>query len=297
GAQLHEGAELLEPADASVHPGADREALGRGGPRIGRERAQRESDAPAAFRVGLELHDLRLDLLAHLEDLGGGPHAAGTYRAHVDESLDPTELDERPEVPERRHRAGHDGALVQPLPGLGGLRFGLLVEKLAARDDDVPSSPLELRDAKAEPFADVGPTLDAPPVDLGAGAERPDASELHLVAALDLARHHAFHWDPVRERLLELARQVAAAARDPLQHDRAAARAVVHHGRLDLVSLLDAHRPRAGVAKLGDVDRGLGLAADGHERGRRAHRDHAAANDFAGTETLLALRGVGLAGG
>src|SRR5262249_58095817 len=51
------------------------------------------------------------------------------------------------------------------------------------------------------------------------------------------------------------------------------------------------------VAKLADVDRGLGLAADRHERGRGTDRDHAAADDLSGSEPLLACRGGRLAGG
>ena len=181
-----------------------------------------------------------------------------------------------------------DGALAERLPCLRGLHRRFFLEELAARDHDVAPSGLELRDAEAQPLADVGPALDASPVDLGSGAERAHAADLHAVAALDLARDDAFHRDAIGERLLELARQVAPSARDTLEDDRPALRAVVHDGRLDLVALLQGHRSGLLVAELGDVDGGFRLAAHRHECGRRAHRDHPASYDLASLQPPFA---------
>src|SRR5262249_49408497 len=78
---------------------------------------------------------------------------------------------------------------------------------------------------------------------------------------------------------------------------RAGARAVVHDGGLDLVALLQRDGSRLRIAELGDVDRGLRLAADRHEGGRRTHRDHAPAHQVAGRESALASGRRALAGG
>src|SRR5262249_25321169 len=169
--QLDEGAELLEPPHAAAHVRPDREAIARGIPRIRSERAYRQADATAALRIGLELHHLHLDLLTDAQHVGSVRHAGVADLAHVNQTLDAAEIDERSEVTDRRHRAGEDGPLAQPLPRLRGLRGGFLLEELPAGDDDVPSSSLELRDAEAQAFADVGPAVRAAPVDLGARAE------------------------------------------------------------------------------------------------------------------------------
>src|SRR5262249_10863804 len=223
GGQLDEGPELLEPADPAAHGRAHREALARRGPGIGRERAQREPDAPVTLGVGLDLDHLDLDLLTDLQDVGriGDPRMADL--AHVDEPLDTAEIDERTEIAQRRHRAGDDGTLAQPLPRLGRLGLRLLVEELAAGHDDVATARLELGAADLQTLAAVDPPPDGPPVDLRAGTERAHAADLDLVASLDLARDDAFHRDAIGECLLQLTRQVSAAAGDAFQHDRAGA--------------------------------------------------------------------------
>src|SRR5439155_577433 len=76
--------------------------------------------------------------------------------------------------------------------------------------------------------------LDPPPIDLRSRAEGTYAADLHVVAALVLAGDEPLDRDPVRERLLELARDVPAAAGDPLQNDRPRARPVIDDRRRDL---------------------------------------------------------------
>src|SRR5262249_1844734 len=210
-------------------------------PGVGRERPQRQADTPATLRIGLELHDLRLDPLAHMQDVGGVRHAPVADLAHVDESLDPAEIHERTEVADRRHRAGADGALAPLSQCRATLPRGLLPDQLAGRHDRVPPPRLELRDAEAQALAGVVRACHAAAVDLRAGTEGAYAADLHLIASLDLARDHAVHRNSVHERLLELAGHVAPAAGDALQHDRARARAVLDDRRLDLVALLQTH--------------------------------------------------------
>src|SRR5206468_6233557 len=164
---------------------------------------------------------------------------------------------------------------------------GLLLEQLAARDDDVPTAAFELRDAEAKALPDVLRALDSPPVDLRSRAEGAHAPDLDVVAALVLAGDQALDRDPVREGLLELARDVPAAAGDPLQHDRPRARPVIDDRRLDLVALVELHFARHGIAELGELDRRLGLAPDGDEGRRGADGDHAPADDVPRSDTAL----------
>jgi hypothetical protein len=89
---------------------------------------------------------------------------------------------------------------------------------------------------------------------------------------------------------------VAAAAGDALQHERSRAGAVVDDRRFELVAHLERHLAGLRVTELVHVDRGLGLAADRDERARRADGDHAAADDVAGLDRLLAALRL-LAGG
>src|SRR5437870_8330302 len=219
GRELHERAELLEPSHRSAHARSHREALRRRHPRIGCERAEGEPHAATpTLRVGLELHDLRLDPLAHLQDVGRVGRPAVAELAHVDQAIDAPEIDERPEVAERRDGAGDDRAHAKLGPNHPSLLRGLLLEKLPARYDDVATPRLELGDPEAEAQTDVLRPFDPPPIDLRSRAEGTHAPDLHVVAALVLAADEALDRDPVRERLLELARDVPAAAGDPLQH-------------------------------------------------------------------------------
>src|SRR5207244_7208616 len=272
----------------AAHARAHREALGRRRPRIGSERAERQPDAVTpAFRVGLELHDLGLHPLTHLQHVGRVGRTGVAERAHVDQAVDAAEIDERSEVAERRHRARDGRAQAKLGPDRPGLLRGLLLEQLPPRDDDVATARLELRDPEAEALPDVLRAFDSPPVDLRSRAEGAYAPDLDVVAALVLAGDEALDRDPVRERLLELPGDVPAAAGDPLEHDRPRARPVIDDRRLDLVALVELHFARRGVAELAELDRRLGLAPDGDEGRRAADGDHAPADDVARSDTAL----------
>ena len=182
--------------------------------------------------------------------------------------------------------------LVVPALGVAYLqpRLAHTVHEVKQRDDVyVLPPPAELR------AMTLG--YHAAAVDLRPRAERAHGAELHVVATLVLARHEPLDRDAVLERLLELARHVAATAGDTFQHDRAGARAVVDDRRFELVAHLDRDLAGLRVTELGDVDGGLRLAADRDERGRCADGDHAAADDVAGLDRLLAALRLLLAGG
>src|SRR6185436_11073462 len=141
---------------------------------------------------------------------------------------------------------------------------------------------------KAEALAKILRRLATTPVDLRRRAERADRPQLHVEPALVLARNEALDGNPVRECLLELARDVAAPTGDALQHDRSRAGSVVHDRCLDLVAFLEPDLAGIGVAELVHVDRGLGLTADGDECRGGSDGDHATTDDVAGRNRALA---------
>ncbi|MFN8640675.1 MAG: hypothetical protein U0802_03065 [Candidatus Binatia bacterium] len=210
--------------------------------------------------------------------------------ADVDQPLDPAEVDEGAEVAHRAHPPLQDVADLQPLPGLRRLLRRLLVEQRAARDDDVAAAALDLGDAEAQALADVLRRLAAAAVDLRPRTEGAHRADLHLVAALHLRGHQPLDGDAVRQRLLELAGDVAAAADGAFQHHRARAAAVVHHRRLDLVADRQPRRARGRVDELGEVDHRLALAADLDEGAAPAERDHPTAHHLAHRQPLRRLR-------
>src|SRR3989449_4289621 len=216
-------------------------------------------------------------------------HAAVEREArHVYEPVQAgRELHERPELLAGGEAARHDRAAAEFAQAPRSRLRGFLLGKLQARADDVATSRLELRDPEAEAQTDVLCPLDPPSIDLRSRAEGTHAPDLHVVAALVLAGDEALDRDPVRERLLELARDVPAAPGDPLQDDRPRARPVIDDGRLDLVALVELHLARRGVAELAELDRRLGLAPDGDEGRRGADGDHAPADDVARSDTAL----------
>src|SRR5262249_46225689 len=205
GSELHERTELLDPPHGAGHVRPHRKTLRRRRPRIGCERAEGQPHATTpALRIGLELHDLRLDPLAHLHHVGGMSRPPVAELAHVDQAIDAPEVHERPEVAQRRDGAGDYRAHAEPGPDLRGLPGGLLLEALPARDDQVAPSRLELRDPETEALPDVLHALRPSPVDLRSRAEGTHAPDLYVVAALVLAGDEALDRDPVRECLFDL---------------------------------------------------------------------------------------------
>ena len=190
GRQLDEGAELLEPAHRSADGGADGKALRRRRPRVGREGAQREADAPAAAaRVGLELHDLRLDPLADCQHLGRDAGARMAELAHVDQPLDAAEIDERAEVAQRGDRPRDDRALRGAAPRCSAACAAASSSSSWRRETTTlrpPASSLVMRKRSRCPtYCAASPRRRSI---CDAGTEGAHAADLHVEAALVLAR-------------------------------------------------------------------------------------------------------------
>ena len=173
---LDEGAELGEVADLAL----DDAALGVGVrqllPGVALGLAQRQADAPL---VHVELGDDRLDLVAHLEDLGGVDDLLGPrHLADVDQALDALlDLDEGAVVDDRHHPALDARAdrvlLVDQRPGI--------VAALLVAERDALGLGVELEHDHLDLVAHrevLGGVVDPAPGDVGDVQQAVDAAEV-----------------------------------------------------------------------------------------------------------------------
>jgi len=186
----------------------------------------------------------------------------------VEQAVDAAEVDERAEVGHVRDHAAHEVALAHVLEQalLGGV--ALILDELAARDDDVAALFVDLEDHRAHGLAhELADVAGAADVDLRRGEEDRHA-DVDEQAALDLA--HALALDDVAflaglEDGLPAADAVGLALREA--H---AARLVLEalEEDLDLVAHGD-----VGVLELGLIDEAFALQADldDHMVAREAH--------------------------
>src|SRR5688500_9027885 len=138
------------------------------------------------FLVLVDLEDLDLDLRVDLEHLAGVVDPAPGHVGDVQQAVDAAEVDERAEVGDVLDGALDDGADDQGLEGLLFQLLALLLDHLAAGNDDVAPLLVDLEDDRvdraADPVADLAGPAD---VDLG-GREEHRHADVDQQAALDL---------------------------------------------------------------------------------------------------------------
>ena len=135
------------------HDLADRVGTRELAPRVFLGGLQRQRDALA---VHVDVEHLDGDLLAHLDHLGRVVDVLPGQLADVDQTVDPAEVDERPEVDDRADHTGAHLALGQLAEELAAhLALGLL-EPGAAGKHHVVAVLVELDDLGLELAADVG---------------------------------------------------------------------------------------------------------------------------------------------
>ena len=192
-----------------------------------------------------------LDLVAHVEDLGGMADAPPAHVRHVQQTVDAAEVDERAVVRDVLHGAGERHTLRQHFHRVLLLFLPLLLEYGAAREDHVAAAAIELDDLRADQLANHRrEVLHRAQIDLGARQECLDA-DVDGQAALDDLDDAPLHRDTLLVR-----------ARD---------------GVADLGQL---------PAEFLRGDRALALVADVDEDLAAAHVDDAAANDLAFLELV-----------
>ena len=162
-AHLDERAERDQLGDAAVYQLADLVTTGELLPRVLLGGLEREGD-PLAGEV--DIKHLDADLLAHLDHRAGMVHMLPAQLGDVHQSVHAAEVDERPEVHDRRdgtcaHLARLEvGEELVPLLALGLLEVG------PTRQHDVVAILVELDDLGLEGLADERSQVpDAPQVD------------------------------------------------------------------------------------------------------------------------------------
>ena len=152
-------------------------------------------------------------------------------------------------------------------PDLGGAGALFLFDERPPRDDEVLAAFLELDDPEFVDAAFVLGRVGATPgVDLRERAEGALARDAHFVSALHRALDLAFDGQTGLKRVLELPRRRGSERQRARERQPAHGR---HHHRLDAVAGGDLE-VALGVPQFANLDRGLALAADVHERHRRA---------------------------
>ena len=164
------------------HDLADGVGAGEELPRVLLGRLQRQGDALA---VHVDVQDLDLDLLAHLDDLGRVVDVLPGQLGDVHQAVDAAEVDERAEVDDGGHRALADLALLEGLQEVGADRGLGLLQVGAAGQDHVVAVLVQLDDLRLDLLADVGlQVADAAHLDEG-GREEAAQADVDDEAALD----------------------------------------------------------------------------------------------------------------
>src|SRR5207249_7171158 len=239
----------------------------------------READAPL---LDVELHDRDVDGVADRHDLPRMRYPAVERQpGDVHEAVETRgELHEGAELLEPPHRAGDvrsDGkAFDRRRPGIRCQ----CTERQPHAATAAARVRLELHDLRLDPLADLqhlGGVRDARVAELTHVDEAIDAAEVdedpEVADRADRAADDGAH--------AELRPDRPSALRGLLVEQLAARHDDVPAARLEL------RDPEAEA--LADVDRSLGLAADGDEGGGRANRDHPPADDVPGCDPPLAL--------
>src|SRR5437867_3939061 len=283
GLELDERPVVGEAHDLAVRLGAGGVRLLDALPRVRRLLLVAERDAA---RLTVEVEDDHLDLVADLEDLRGMADPTPAHVGHVQQPVDPAEIDEGAVVGDVLHGAGEHHALGQHLERVLLLLLALLLEDRAAREHDVAAAAIELDDLRPDRLAHHGgQILHRPEIDLRARQEGFDP-DVDGEAALDDLDHPPLDrrgflvglGDRVPD--LDLVGLVLGEDDEPF--------GVLLGLEVDL-DLLAHLRQRAVAVELLDRDRSLALVAHVHDHLARADVDVTAADDL----TLLELGHAG----
>ncbi len=148
-----ERAERHQLGDPAGHHLADLVGPGELAPGILLRRLQRQRHP---FPLQVDVQYLDCDLLADLDDLARVIDVLPGQLGDVDQAVHPAEVDERPEVDDRGHRAGADLTLGQLVEELGAdLGLGLL-QPGPAGQHHVVAVLVQLDDLRFERATDVG---------------------------------------------------------------------------------------------------------------------------------------------
>ena len=250
-------------------------------PRVRRKLLEAQRDS-RLFLV--ELENLDLDVVAHVDQILGVRQAPPGHIGDVQQAIQTTEVDERAVLGQVLYRAGEDRAFFKVRQGFRALGVDFFFQQLLARDDDVAALFVQLDNGHVEGLAlERIQIVNRTNVNLRTGQKGTGAVDIHSYSALDAVD------DDARNRLLLVVSLLNVIPRvQPLgllvgeANGAIGADAAIHHDR-DFVAGLELDR--AGVVlHLGDRYHAFGLGAEiDHDMGR-GDLDHGALNE--------AVRGV-----
>src|SRR5213594_1261017 len=283
GLELDERAVVGEAHDLAVRLGAGGVRLLDTLPRVRRLLLVAERDAA---RLAVEVEDDHLDLVTDLEDLRGMADSAPAHVGHVQQPVDPTEIDEGAVVRDVLHGAGEHHALGQHLERVLLLLLALLLEDRAAGEHHVAAAAIELDDLRPDRLAHHGgQVLHRPEVHLRARQERLDP-DVDGEAALDDLDHPPLDRRGFLVRLGDRVPNLDLVGLVLREDDEAFGVLLGLEVDLDLLAHLRQH---AVPVELLDRDRSLALVTHVHEHLARADVDDTAADDL----TLFELGDAG----
>jgi hypothetical protein len=256
--QLHERAVADEVDHAAPHAAVDRELLLDLLPGRGFLLLQAQGDL---LLLQIDPQDLHLQLLADPDQIAGMVDPPPGHVGDVQQAVEPAQVDEGAEVGDVGDRARDQIALLDGLQQSLLRRLPLLLDELAAADDDVATALVDLEDARPDRLPDVLADI-AGPADVHLrGGQEDGHADVHEQAALDLP-----HASPLDDVALVIGLQDPLPAADPvglalgqLDDARLVLQRVQHH--LDDVADLQV----LVVVELALVDQALRLEAHVHD--------------------------------
>ena len=253
--QLDEGAVGHEVDHLAGDPGTDGVLLLDVLPRRRQLLLHAEGDTLA---LAIDLEDLDLHLLVDAHHLGRVVAPTPGHIGDVEQTVDPAEVDEHAEVGDVLDLTGAQLALLDLAHQLGLELLAVLLDQLAARDDDVHPLLIDLDDAGvdllADPLADVTGAAD---VHLR-GREEHRHADVDQQAALDLALDLAVDDVAFLVRLDDAFPAADAVGLALAERDEALRVLDVFHQGLDL----EPWDHRLGIGELVDRDTPLGLVSN-----------------------------------
>src|SRR6202521_4088837 len=259
-ADLEEGAVLLDLCDLALDDGAGREALLDVIPGILAQLAKAERD-PRCFRI--QLDDLDLHVLSHLEHIADVGDAVPGELGDMDQAVGSAQVDERAVGRQSGHLALDLIADLQLFEELAPLARTILVEGRLLADDQPVALAVDLEDLDADPLADQLLEIRAIGAgDLGGRQEATQSQDVDdqatLVLLADLGVHHLaggllvlrFYPDRFGAGTAERQDDVAVLVFGLQDED------------LDVVSGVQVGRPRLAGPQLAAGDDAFGFRAD-----------------------------------
>jgi hypothetical protein len=283
--EFHERTVISDAGDASRHSRADRETFLHTRPRIRQELFITERHALA---FAIKLQHLHLDRVADFEQLVWILEPAPGHVSHMQQTIDPAEIDERAVVREVLDLTFNDDVFFDLLESLVFAAGVLLFNYGLARQDDVRTFAIELDDFCFDYLVTEAVEIPhRPHVDLRTRQKRGDAVDINTQPALDAINHAALHIGPFTIGFLEVVPRLHAHGVRARQHREAVGGFHALDQDFDFVTGFDGEL--AVFGKLGGIHNPFRLVAEIDYDAAFAESDDGAAHDFTFFESRLLL--------